>query len=129
MNILVIEDNPENLYLVRYLLEARGHRIRAAADGPAGIAAAQAELPDLILLDIQLPGMDGYAVARALRQLPAIDAVPIVAATSYAMNGDRARALAAGFDAYLEKPLDPDTFGVQVEAAAAAGRRTGEPTP
>ncbi len=124
MNVLVIEDNEQNLYLVRFLLEARAHRMAEARSGPEGIAAAQAALPDLILLDIQLPQMDGYAVARALRQMPAFDAVPIVAVTSYAMNGDRVNALAAGCDAYIEKPIDPDSFVAQVEAAAAAGRRT-----
>lgn len=123
MNVLVIEDNEQNLYLVRFLLEARRHRIREARSGPEGIAAAQAAIPDVVLLDIQLPQMDGYAVARALRSLPAFDAVPIVAVTSYAMNGDRVSALVAGCDAYIEKPIDPDNFADQVESAAAAGRR------
>lgn len=126
MNVLVIEDNEQNLYLVRYLLEARGHRMGEARSGPEGIAAAQAAAPDLILLDIQLPLMDGYVVASALRANPALDAVPIVAVTSYAMNNDRVQALAAGCDAYIEKPIDPDRFADQVEAAAAAGRRTQE---
>lgn len=126
MIVLVIEDNEQNLYLVRFLLEARGHRIVEARSGPEGIAAAQAAAPDLILLDIQLPQMDGHAVARALRGNPALDAVPIVAVTSYAMNGDRVNALAAGCDAYIEKPIDPDTFVTQVEAAAASGRRRQE---
>ena len=123
MNILVIEDNENNLYLVRFLLEARGHRISEARSGLRGIAAAHAAVHDLILLDIQLPGMDGYAVARALRGNPALDAVPIVAVTSYAMNDDRVRALAAGCDAYIEKPIDPDTFASQVESVAASGRK------
>ena len=121
MNILVIEDNEQNLYLVRYLLEARGHKIFEAGNGPDGIAAAQATVPDLILLDIQLPKMDGYAVARALRENPALDDVPIVAVTSYAMSGDRVKALAAGCDDYIEKPIDPETFAMKVEAVAAAG--------
>ena len=123
MNILVIEDNEQNLYLVRFLLEARGHRISEARDGAEGIAAARVAVPDLILLDIQLPQMDCYAVAQALRHIPTFDTVPIVAVTSYAMNGDRVKALAAGCDAYIEKPIDPDTFAAEVEAAAAAGRR------
>ncbi len=126
MNILAIEDNEQNLYLLRFLLETRGHRIAEARDGPEGIAAASATTPDLILLDIELPQMDGYAVARTLRQNPALDAVPIVAVTSYAMSGDRAKALAAGCDAYIEKPIDPDSFAAEVEAAAAAGRADRE---
>lgn len=126
MNILAIEDNEQNLYLLRFLLETRGHRIAEARDGPEGIAAASAAPPDLILLDIQLPQMDGYAVARALRENPALAAVPIVAVTSYAMNGDRLLALASGCDAYIEKPIDPDSFVTQVEVAAAAGRTQQE---
>lgn len=126
MNILSIEDNEQNLYLVRFLLEARGHQVSEARSGPAGIAAAQTRPPELILLDIQLPEMDGYAVARALRGNPALAAVPIVAVTSYALDGDRHRALTAGCDAYIEKPIDPDSFGAEVEAAAAVGRRPKE---
>lgn len=124
MKILVIEDNEQNLYLVRFLLGAHGHEISEARSGPEGIAAAQAAPPDLVLLDIQLPQMDGYAVARALRANPALTAVPIVAVTSYAMNGDRVRALSAGCDAYIEKPINPDTFPAQVQAAAVAGRQS-----
>lgn len=123
MNILVIEDNEQNIYLVRYLLRACGHRISEARDGHEGVAMAKAEAPDLILLDIQLPQMDGYEVARALRKDPALDAVPIVAVTSYAMDGDREKVLEAGCDAYIEKPINPDVFATEVAAAAAAGRR------
>ncbi len=129
MNVLVIEDNEQNLYLTRFLLEARGHRVSEARSGPEGIAAARLTVPELVLLDIQLPQMDGYAVARALRQISSLDAVPIVAVTSYAMNGDRVMALASGCDGYIEKPVDPDTFAAQVEAAVTAGRRKqGEAT-
>jgi len=129
VNILIIEDNEQNMYLERYLLEARGHRIKEARDGPEGIAAARAAVPDLILLDIQLPGMDGYAVARALRAQPELDVVPIVVVTSYALSGDHAKALLAGCDGYIEKPIDPDTFVALTEAALVSGRsqRKGEP--
>ncbi|OIP16334.1 MAG: response regulator [Comamonadaceae bacterium CG_4_9_14_3_um_filter_60_33] len=122
MNVLVIEDNAQNIYLERYLLEARGHHVSEAIDGPAGIAAARAAVPDLVLLDIQLPGMDGYAVARALRAIPQLDAVPIVVVTSYAMSGDRAKAMVEGCDDYIEKPINPDTFVTLVEAAGLNGR-------
>lgn len=114
-HILLVEDNEQNRYLATFLLERRGHRIVPARSGPAGIAAARAHPPDLVLLDIQLPGMDGYAVAGALRTLPALANVPIVAVTSYAMPGDREKALASGCDGYLEKPIDPDTFVADVE--------------
>lgn len=88
-HILVIEDNEQNRYLVSYLLEQRGHRVVATAGGAEGIARARAEPPALVLLDIQLPVMDGYAVARVLREDPRLRDVPIVAVTSYAMPGDR----------------------------------------
>ncbi len=113
--ILYIEDNEQNLYLVTYLLEKSGYTVVAARDGHAGIAAAIRERPALILLDIQLPGMDGYAVARGLRAAPGLAGVPIVAVTSYAMVGDREKALAAGCTGNIEKPIDPGTFVSQVE--------------
>jgi two-component system cell cycle response regulator DivK len=116
--VLLIEDNEQNRYLATFLLEARGYRVVAAVDGPRGIALAQTFVPDVILLDIQLPGMDGYAVARALREIPALAATPIVAVTSYAMVGDREKALDAGCSHYLEKPIDPETFATEIAAAA-----------
>lgn len=113
--ILLIEDNEQNRYLVTFLLEARGWKVAHAADGPAGLALAGEIDPALILLDIQLPGMDGYAVARALRGNPKLDAIPVVAVTSYAMAGDRENCIAAGCNGYMEKPIDPQTFATQVE--------------
>jgi two-component system cell cycle response regulator DivK len=113
--ILLIEDNEQNRYLVTFLLEMNGHEVLAAPDGPAGIELAIEERPELVLLDIQLPGMDGYAVARVLRESPSLTGTPIVAVTSYAMSGDREKALAAGCDGYLEKPINPETFVSQVE--------------
>jgi two-component system cell cycle response regulator DivK len=122
MNVLVIEDNEQSLYLTRFLLESRGHSVASARDGPEGIVTSQGAVPDVILLDIQLPQMDGYAVATALRMIRSLDSVPIVAVTSYAMNGDRTRAWEAGFDAYIEKPIDPDAFVSQIERVVSAGR-------
>ena len=113
--ILLIEDNEQNRYLTTFLLEKRGHEVVAAPDGPAGIAAAARCPPDLILLDIQLPVMDGYAVARALREIPALRDVPVIAVTSYAMIGDREKCLAAGCSGYIEKPINPETFVAEVE--------------
>jgi len=125
-SVLLIEDNPQNRYLLTFLLERSGYRVHAVADGLAGIDAARKETPDLILLDIQLPTMDGYAVARALRQNEALRATPIVAVTSYAMPGDEERALAAGCTDYIEKPINPDTFVAEVELAMRRARE-GKP--
>lgn len=108
--ILVIEDNEQNLYLITFLLEKNGLEVIAARNGPDGLKLAAECLPDLILLDIQLPKMDGYTVARKLRENPVLKDVPIVAVTSYAMKGDRERALEAGCTGYVEKPINPDTF-------------------
>ncbi len=108
--ILIIEDNEQNRYLATYLLEQHGYRVVTASDGPTGILEAGRVGASMILLDIQLPLMDGYAVARALRENPALAATPIIAVTSYAMPGDREKALAAGCTGYLEKPIDPATF-------------------
>lgn len=110
MNILQIEDNDRNAYLVHFLLTAGGHEVDRAADGPSGLERAAKGAYDLVLLDIQLPGMDGYAVARALREIPHDRRPAIVAVTSYAMGGDREKALEAGCDGYIEKPIDPSTF-------------------
>ena len=113
--ILLIEDNEQNRYLVTFLLERHGHRVIHAPDGPSGVEAARASGPSLVLLDIQLPGMSGYEVARALRSIPGVGATPIVAVTSYAMLGDREKALESGCTGYIEKPINPDTFVAEVE--------------
>ena len=109
-NILIIEDNEQNLYLATFILEKHGHTVSAARDGEHGIQLAERIRPALILLDIQLPVMDGYAVAAELRRNPALAQTPIVAVTSYAMAGDRERVLAAGCNGYIEKPINPETF-------------------
>ena len=114
--ILVIEDNEQNLYLVSFILEREGHAVLQARSGESGIELAADTLPDLILLDIQLPSMDGYAVAETLRSNPHLQDVPIVAVTSYAMVGDRERVMAAGCSGYLEKPINPETFVSDVAA-------------
>jgi two-component system cell cycle response regulator DivK len=114
--LLLIEDNEQNLYLATFLLQQGGFDVVPARSGPEGIERAGRILPDLVILDIQLPQMDGYAVARALRQNPALKDVPIVAVTSYAMAGDRERTLEAGCNGYIEKPINPDTFRSQIEA-------------
>ena len=108
--ILVIEDNEQNLYLMRFLLENHGYSVAEAKDGQEGIQAACLLRPAAILLDIQLPVMNGYAVAEEIRRHEALKTVPIIVVTSYAMAGDREQALAAGATDYIEKPIDPDTF-------------------
>lgn len=114
-SVLIIEDNEQNRYLATFLLEKHGCHVVSALDGPQGIELAQTLTPDLILLDIQLPLMDGYAVARALRALDSLRDTPIIAVTSYAMVGDREKCLAAGCTGYIEKPIDPETFVGQIE--------------
>jgi CheY-like chemotaxis protein len=113
--ILIIEDNEQNLYLVKFILAKYGYETLSATDGQKGIELAAMSKPDLILLDIQLPMMDGYTVARNLRLNPDLAKIPIVAVTSYAMPGDRDKAIAAGCNGYIEKPINPDTFMDQVE--------------
>jgi CheY-like chemotaxis protein len=112
--ILIIEDNDQNLYLMRFLLEQHGIVVKAAMDGREGIEMAKRIAPDLILLDIQLPLLDGHAVARELRKEPGLRTTPIIAVTSYAMPGDREKCLEAGATAYIEKPIDPEVFVDQV---------------
>lgn len=112
--ILVIEDNEQNLYLMRFLLQANGLAVVAAMSGEDGVRLASEIHPAAILLDIQLPVMDGYAVAERIRSQSALAGVPIIAVTSYAMAGDRERILAAGATDYIEKPINPDTFVSQI---------------
>lgn len=118
--ILYVEDNEQNMYLVRFILEKHGYEVASALDGQEGIELAAKILPDLILLDIQLPRMDGYAVAQSMRGNPDLASTPIVAVTSYAMVGDRDKALAAGCTGYIEKPINPDTFIAQMEQYLSA---------
>jgi two-component system cell cycle response regulator DivK len=113
--ILLIEDNEQNRYLATFLLEKHGYSVVPASDGATGIGLGLRFQPRGILLDIQLPGLDGYEVARALRRNPLLDGVPIIAVTSYAMEGDREKAMAAGCDGYIEKPIDPETFVGEIE--------------
>lgn len=113
--ILLIEDNAQNRYLAEFLLRGRGHEVVHAGTGPEGLAIAAQSRPDLVLLDIQLPGMDGHAVARAFKGDPTLAAIPIVAVTSYAMAGDREKCLAAGAEGYIEKPINPESFAAEVE--------------
>jgi two-component system, cell cycle response regulator DivK len=113
--ILIIEDNEQNLYLITFIFKKHGYEVESASDGQTGIDMAVRIRPDLIVLDIQLPVMDGYAVALRLRSYPDLADTPIVAVTSYAMVGDREKAFESGCTGYIEKPINPDTFMAQVE--------------
>jgi two-component system cell cycle response regulator DivK len=108
--LLIIEDNEQNYYMMRFLLEKNGFTVIGAETGREGIDMALRHKPDAILLDIQLPEMDGYAVATEIRKNAEILEIPIIAVTSYAMMGDRERVLAAGANGYIEKPINPETF-------------------
>ncbi len=113
--ILIIEDNPANMELMTYLLEAFGHTVLPLYNGEEGVAAARTQLPDLILCDIHLPKMDGYGVLQQLKCDAALRNIPVIAVTALAMVGDRQKLLAAGFDGYLGKPIEPELFVGQCE--------------
>ncbi len=114
--ILYIEDNFENRILVKRVLEVEGYVVLEADDGPSGMRIAEQEVPDLILMDINLPEIDGYEVTARLRQIPTLAHVPIVALTAYVLKGDRERSLAAGCDGYIQKPIDVDLLPAQIAA-------------
>jgi CheY-like chemotaxis protein len=112
--LLIIEDNEQNLYLMRFLLEKNNFTVIEAFNGWMGIEKALQCQPAAILLDIQLPEMDGYAVAAELKKHAQLRNVPIIAVTSYAMAGDREKILAAGATGYIEKPINPETFVTEI---------------
>lgn len=106
VRVLIVDDNPLNLELAKEVLAAAGYVVRQAASGAEALAAVRQELPQIILMDIGMPQMDGYAVLKALRAGLATASIPVVAVTSYAMAGDERRAREAGFDGYIPKPID-----------------------
>jgi CheY-like chemotaxis protein len=128
--ILVVEDNETNLYLIRFMLQKSGYEVIEAMEGQTGVELAAKEKPDLILMDIQLPDIDGLEATKAIRKFEtddmqpqssivnrqsSIHRVPIIALTSYAMVGDKEKAMAAGCTGYIEKPINPDTFIAEME--------------
>lgn len=113
--VLVVEDNPANMTLATFLLQKAGHYVLHAKDAEAGIAIARAEQPDLILMDIQLPGMDGLEAIRLLKGDAQTQKIPIIALTALAMKGDEARIRAVGCEGYVAKPLDYRQFLATVE--------------
>ncbi|MCX6006928.1 MAG: response regulator [Chloroflexi bacterium] len=108
--VLVVEDNESNLYLMRFLLEKNGFQVIEAKEGTQGVNMAKTETPDFIIMDIQLPDINGLEATRRIRDAEVNSNIPIIAVTSYAMVGDREKAIAAGCTGYIEKPINPDTF-------------------
>ena len=127
--ILLVEDTPHNLQLMTYLLQMHGHTVTVAVTGERGVELARAASPDAIVMDLQLPGIDGYQALAALRTTPSLVTVPVVAVTSFAMVGDRDRALGAGFDHYMTKPIDPETFAAEIGARLPENLRGHPPVP
>jgi len=114
--VLLVEDNEVNRYLVRFVLEKGGFRVVTADNGREAIERARRERPDLILMDIQMPVMDGYEATLQLKADPELRAIPVVALTAYAMPHEREQAMAAGCAGHIEKPIDTGTFVAQIEA-------------
>ena len=127
-SILVIEDNVSNMTLAVFLLKSAGHTVLTAADAEAGLALARERHPDLILMDIQLPGMDGLEATQLLKAAEATRAIPVIALTALAMKGDEQRIRAAGCDGYIAKPLSYQSFlAVVAEHLPAAPLSAGQP--
>jgi two-component system cell cycle response regulator DivK len=105
--ILAIDDQEDNRRILHDLLTAVGYEVLGAADGEDAVAQAEAQVPDLILMDIQLPGIDGYEATRRIKANPALARIPVIAVTSYALTGDEDKAMEAGCDAYIAKPYSP----------------------
>ncbi|MBN2404834.1 MAG: response regulator [Coriobacteriia bacterium] len=106
--ILLVEDNPQNRYLVTFLLEKNGYEVISAEDGEQAIDSVEKELPDLILMDVQLPKLDGYEATRRIKADERFASIPLIALTAHSMKGDRGKALAAGCDDYITKPVDAE---------------------
>jgi two-component system cell cycle response regulator DivK len=119
--ILIVEDSPDNMKLFRTVLLLKGHEVTGLAGGDGLLQAIEQELPDLVLMDIQLPGKDGFALLQEIRS-SASSRLPVIALTAHAMSGDRERALEAGFDDYITKPIDIRAFPDQVQRALNAGQ-------
>lgn len=122
--ILIIEDDSTSRALVHYLLTAAGYTTLEAEDGSVGLLLALKAQPDLIICDLQMPVMNGYEVARSLREQPGWRQVPLIAVTAFSMTGDREAALTAGFDEHISKPIMPETFVAQIEAFLPDALRT-----
>ena len=114
-SILIIEDNEQNMYMLSYLLKKEDYEVTKAFNGKDGLELAKNIQPEIILIDIQLPDMDGYEICAKLRQANLKKTTTIIAVTSYAMEGDREKAIKAGADGYMEKPINTETFIAEME--------------
>jgi two-component system, cell cycle response regulator DivK len=121
--VLYIEDKPDNRLLVQRILIAEDFDVIEAADADQGIRLAQQERPDLILMDINMPGKDGYSATNDIRQMPELSHIPIIALTANVMKGDKERTLDAGCDGYIPKPIDVDRFPSEIMMYMKKGRR------
>jgi len=121
--ILYVEDNEDNVYMLTRRLERRGHTVLVAGDGAAGIERAKAEAPDLILMDLSLPVMDGWEASRRLKAAPETRAIPIIALSAHVLEGEREKALAAGCDEFDTKPVELDRLLGKIEALLTRERR------
>ncbi|MDY6944764.1 MAG: response regulator [Pseudomonadota bacterium] len=127
--ILIIEDDPASQELMSYLISAHGYATLEASRGDQGVAMIRESRPDLVVCDIHLPGLDGYEVARAVKATDELLTIPLVAVTALAMVGDREKVLAAGFDSYVTKPIDPQTFVSHIELLLGRSPSTRCPAP
>jgi len=124
IKVLIAEDNAVNRELLRELLEARGYTVLEACDGQEALHMIEQALPELLLLDIGMPVLDGFAVVRRIRENPRLALLPVVAVTAYAMRGDREKILNSGFDGYLSKPLNPSALTEELDRLLA---KSGQP--
>lgn len=113
--ILIVEDDEKNLYLARFILEEEGYEVIEARDGLEALDKVSKETPDLILMDMQLPKLDGYEATRRIKADERLAKIPVIALTAYAMKGDREKTLEAGCSGYIEKPIDPETIIAQIK--------------
>jgi len=115
--ILLVEDNPDNFELIRFLLEREGYQVLEARDGSQGLRMARSERPDLVLMDLSLPQVDGWSAATQLKADPQTAGIPLVAITAHTLPGDRKRALESGFDGYISKPINVTSLNETVKEA------------
>lgn len=128
-SFLIIEDNAANMELVRYLLTFSGYEVLLARDGQQGLEIALREQPDLIICDLQMPGLDGYQVLEQLRSRPQGAQAIVIAVTAFSMPNDRLKVMTAGFNGYISKPIEPENFVNQIESFLPERMRLPRPVP